>query len=132
MTRSTFLLIIAIYNFILAASMLLMPALALQNYGIPNIDINHSNILQYLGINILGFGFIALIFRNAQDSIILKNYLMIGAVIIALGVVIGLMQAMKSTSEVPVFYYADLVFRAILGFGFFYFWQKVKGTKQID
>lgn len=129
MTRSTFLLIIAIYNFILAASMLLMPAMALQNYGIPNIDINHSNILQYLGVNILGLGFIALIFRNAQDSTTLKNYMMIGAVIIALGIAFGIMQAMKSTSSVPVFYYADLAFRSILGFGFIYFWQQVKMTK---
>ncbi len=129
MTRSTFLLIIAIYNFILGSTMLLMPAMALQNYGIPNIDIDHSNILQYLGINVLGLGFIALIFRNSPDSATLKNYFLIGAVVTGIGVVLGILQAMKSTVVVPVFYYADLAFRAILGFGFLYFWQQIKGSK---
>ncbi len=129
MTRSTFLLITAIYNFILASSMLLLPAMALQNYGIPNIDINHSNILQYLGANVLGFGLIALIFRKAQESSTLKNYLLIGAVVTAIGVVLGILQAIKSTSEVPVFYYADLAFRAILVSGFLYFWQHIKVDK---
>ena len=81
MNKKTFILIVSIYGFLLAVSMLFMPAEAVKYFGGVATDVHQLGLMQNIGMVHLAFNFVGLQTRNSSDNQVVRAYLI--AVMIA-------------------------------------------------
>jgi small basic protein len=124
MSRSLFLLIVGIYAALLATAMLFAPKAALENYGILSVDINHSNLIQFLGVSTGALSGLMLHNRNAPNSFALRSLLLTLAVHSTAGAVLGMYHTYVQHTPSSTFFVVDSVFRLALGAGFLYFYTR--------
>lgn len=124
MSRSLFLLLAGIYSIVLALSMIFAPTAALESYGTGNIDLNHISLMQFLGVANLGFAALALLNRNAPNSVALRNSLLATALVVFGGVVLGLYNAYAMNVPYSTFFIGDTLFRLALGLAILYFYNR--------
>lgn len=126
MSRSIFLLLMAIYSFILAFTMIFLPETTLHNYGLAQADVHHKHLFQYMGISNLGLSVMAFLFRNVPPSDGLRIFLLGGAVIALSAVVLGVVQVVAEPTPPSTFFLADTAFRLTLGLVTLYYWSRAK------
>jgi hypothetical protein len=126
MTRQTFILIVTIYGFLLALSMVFLSADAVKYFGGNPDNIQEVGLMQYLGVAHLGFNFIGLNLRKSTDSQSVRAYL-IGVAIVTFGaLVLALYNVFGKNLPIHPTAYIDWGLWAILGLGALYFWSKEK------
>lgn len=121
-----FLWLMAIYSFILAFTMIILPETTLHNYGLAQADVNHKHLFQYMGISNLGLSVMAFLFRNVPPSDGLRIFLLGGAVIALSAVVLGVVQVVAEPTAPTAFFFADTAFRLTLGLVTLYYWSRAK------
>lgn len=127
MKRSTFLLITSIYGAILATCMVFMPTMTLQSYGVNPPDINHKDLIQYLGEANFGLALMGFLFRNSTETQSVRIFLLGNTVVIFSAVILGVFQVVSRPADsVSNFFYFDTAFRLALGLATLYFWNKEK------
>ncbi len=126
MKREIFILIVTIYGFLLAASMLFLPGEAVKYFGGDSDDFNQLGLMQNIGMVHLAFNFIGFKIRKSADNQAIKAYLVavmiatFGGIILALYNVFGRNLPLHDTA------FLDWGLWAILGIGAFYYWNKTK------
>lgn len=128
MSRSVFLLIVGIYNALLALSMIFMAEPSLKNYGVPAVDLAHISVMQYLGVTNGGLALLCFLNRKAPSSVGLRNTLLTLAVTGLAGIIKGLYDIFVLHPPMSAFFIGDSLFRLVLGLGFVYFYNQE--TKQ--
>jgi len=124
MNRSLFLLITAIYNGLLALSMIFMAGESLKNYGVLTVDLAHISVMQYLGVVNGGLALLAFLNRKAPNSVGLRNALLVFAVIGLAGIGKSLYDIFMLHPPMSGFFIGDTVFRLVLSAGFLYFYNR--------
>lgn len=124
MSRSLFLLIVGIYNALLAVSMLFMAGESLKNYGVPTVDLAHISVMQYLGVENGGLALLAFLNRKAPNSVGLRNALLMLAMTGLAGIVKGLYDIFILHPPMSAFFIGDTVFRLALSAGLLYFYNR--------
>ncbi|MCY7350131.1 MAG: hypothetical protein LH606_05630 [Cytophagaceae bacterium] len=125
MSRSTFILLLSIYGFLLAAGMLFAPAALLAGYGQPRVDNTHVAIFQFLGIANLGLNIIGLLVRNAEPSPGLRAYLAGTTITLFGGVVLGVYHVLAGIAPADPTFLIDTGWRFLLGVGAGYYLVKL-------
>ncbi len=126
MTRKTFILIVTIYGFLLAISMLFLPADAVKYFGGNPDNLQETGLMQYLGMSNLGFNIIGLQMRKSADSQLVKAYFLALAVVTFGALGIALFGVFAKGLPIHSTAYFDWSLWAILGIGALYFWNKEK------
>lgn len=126
MSRSMFILLTAIYSFILAFSMIFLPETTLHNYGLAQVDVNHKHLFQYMGISNFGLGVMGFLFRNVPPSEGLRIFLLGSATLVLSAAVLGVVQVFTDPTEASTFFLVDTAFRLALGLITLYYWSKAK------
>ena len=124
MSRSLFLLILGIYGVLLALLMVFFAKSALESYGAPTDDLSHISTMQFLGVANIGFAVLALLNRNAPNSIALRNSLLASAIVVFGGVLKGLYDLFVLHPPMSAFFIGDTVFRLLVGLGLVYFYNR--------
>lgn len=124
MSRSLFLLILGIYGVLSALSMVFFAKSALESYGAPTDDLSHISTMQFLGVANIGFAVLALLNRNAPNSIALRNGLLASAIVVFGGVLKGLYDLFVLHPPMSAFFIGDTVFRLLVGLGLVYFYNR--------
>ncbi len=128
MSRSVFLLLAGVYSTLLTLSMVFAPEASLLNYGVPRVDLNHISIMQFLGLCNGGFALLALLSRNAPTSVSLCTILLVEAVVLLAGVLLGVYHSVALHVPMSAFFVGDSIFRLALGLVFLYVYNRE--TKQ--
>lgn len=121
MPRSTFILLLSMYGFLLAIGMLFAPVALLAGYGQPRVDNVHIAIFQFLGIANLALNTIGLMVRNAEPSPGLRAYLTGVAVSLFGGVALGVYQVLAGIAPADPTFLIDTGWRFLLGLGAAYY-----------
>jgi hypothetical protein len=118
---STFLIILAIYGFLTGGMMLFNSVGSLHDYGVPQTDVYHIVLFQYLGISNLGMALIVFLCRNLSDMEGIQKILIgYGAIAVA-GVVLGCYNVFGVGIPASSFFYIDMLMRLVEGLACFYF-----------
>ncbi len=120
MSRSVILLIAAIYNGILALTMIFMAEPALKTYGVPTVDLAHISVMQYLGVVNGGLALLAFSNRNAPNSVGLRNALLVIGLIGLVGVAKGMYDIFVLHPPMSLFFIGDTIFRLLLALAVLY------------
>lgn len=131
MTRSLFLLISGIYSALLSLTMLFFAKSALESYGAPTNDLSHISTMQFLGVANIGFAVLALLNRNAPNSVALRNSLLATAIVVFGGVLKGMYDVFVLHPPMNGFFIGDTVFRLLLGLGLVYFYNRETKLAQV-
>ena len=126
MTRSTFILIVTIYEFLLGFVLLFLPEFAVSNYaGNPN-NVHETSTMRFVGALQIGFNFIGLAIRTSADTKVVRAYLLGTGFIFLASLAIGLYYVL--TNQVPFLTsnWLDVAAWTSLGLGCLYFWNKEK------
>lgn len=132
MSRSVFLLIVGIYNALLALSMIFMAEPSLKNYGVPAVDLAHISVMQYLGVTNGGLAILCFLNRNAPNSVGLRNALLMLAITGLAGIVKGLYDLFILHPPMSAFFVGDTVFRLALSAGLLYFYNRETKLTQAE
>lgn len=124
MSRSLFLLILGIYDALLALSMIFMAEPSLKNYGAPTVDLTHIAVMQYLGTSTAALALLCFLSRNAPNSVGLRNSLLVIGVTGLAGVLKGLYDIFVLHPPISPFFIGDTVLRLALALGVFYFYNR--------
>ena len=124
MSRSVFLLIVGIYNALLALSMIFMAEPSLKNYGVPAVNLAHISVMQYLGVTNGGLAILCFLNRNAPNSVGLRNGLLMLAVTGLAGIAKGAYDIFVLHPPMSAFFIGDTVFRLALSVGLLYFYNR--------
>lgn len=124
MSRSVFLLIVGVYNALLALSMIFMAEPSLKNYGVPAVDLAHISVMQYLGVTNGGLAILCFLNRNAPNSVGLQNALLMLAITGLAGIVKGLYDIFVLHPPMSAFFIGDTVLRLALSVGLLYFYNR--------
>ncbi len=123
MSRPVFLLIVGIYNALLALSMIFMAEPSLKNYGVPAVDLAHISVMQYLGVTNGGLAILCFLNRNVPNSAGLQNALLMLALTGLAGIIKGLYDIFVLHPPMSTFFIGDTVFRLALSLGLLYFYN---------
>jgi uncharacterized membrane protein len=124
MSRSLFLLLVGLYAALIAVAMIFAPEAALNNYGIPTVDVNHIDLIQFLGVSTGALSGLMLHNRNAPNSFALRSLLLVLAVSSVAGAVLGIYHTYVQHTPSSTFFVVDSLFRLALGAGFLYFYTR--------
>jgi uncharacterized membrane protein YsdA (DUF1294 family) len=124
MSRSLFLLLVGLYAALIAVAMIFAPEAALKNYGIPTVDVNHIDLIQFLGGSTGALSGLMLHNRTAPNSFALRSLLLVLAVHSVAGAVLGMYHTYVQHTPSSTFFVVDSLFRLALGAGFLYFYTR--------
>jgi hypothetical protein len=124
MSRSILLLIIGIHGSLLAVGMIFATELSLKLYGVPQVDVSHISTMQYLGVSTGCFALLALLNRNAPNSVSLRTLLQVMALLLLAGIVLGVYQAYLLHTPFSGFFVGDSLFRLAMGVGLLYCYNR--------
>lgn len=124
MSRSLFLLLAGIYGLLLFLAMVFATTPTLQNYGVPNVDLNHISVMQFLGVSTGALALLLVLNRNAPNTYTLRTLLLAQALYILAGVVLGVYHVYGLNVPSSSFFIGDSIFRLLLGLGFAYFYSR--------
>jgi len=124
MNRSLFLLVSGTYGILLFLAMVFATTPTLQNYGVPNVDLNHLSLMQFLGISTGALALLLVLNRNAPNTYTLRTLLLAQALYILAGVVLGVYHVYVLNVPTSAFFVGDSLFRLALGLGFLYFYNR--------
>ena len=124
MTRSLFLLLSGIYSSLLAVVMVFATKAALNNYGVPTVDVTHISVMQFLGVATGAFGLLSLLNRRAPNSFSLRTILLAQGYVSLAGVMLGIYHVYVLHVPFSAFFVGDTLFRLALGLGFVYFYKR--------
>jgi hypothetical protein len=126
MTRSTFILIICLYGFLLGVVMLFLPAVAVSQYGGNASNMHGTSTMQFFGVLHLSYNFVVLAIRKSADTAVVKSYLLGVAFVCFASFGLGLYYI--STGQLPWrnSYVVDCILWLSMGTGSLYFWNKEK------
>lgn len=124
MSRSLFMLLAGAYGMLLFVAMVFATTPTLQNYGAPDVDLNHISIMQFLGVSTGALAFLLVLNRNAPNTYTLRTLLLAQALYILAGVVLGIYHVYVLGVPSSAFFIGDSLFRLALGLGFAYFYNQ--------
>lgn len=121
MARSTFILIISIYGFLLGIFMLLAPSFTLSYFGRDPGDIYQVSWLGFFGALHIAFNYVGISLRKSGNSTIIKAYLT--SVTFLLFVSAGLALYGTNVRGIPqhATFFFDIGLWIVLGVGGLYF-----------
>ena len=131
MSRSLFLLILGIYDALLALTMIFMAEPSLKNYGAPTVDLTHISVMQYLGTTTGSVALLCFLSRNAPNSVGLRNSLLVIGVVGFSGILKGLYDIFVLHPPMSAFFIGDTVLRLVLALGVFYFYNQETKLAQV-
>ncbi|MBC7572071.1 MAG: hypothetical protein H7319_20440 [Spirosoma sp.] len=129
MSRSLFLLLSGAYGILLFLAMVFATTPTLQNYGVPDVDLNHISIMQFLGVSTGALALLLVLNRNAPNTYTLRTLLLAQALYILAGVLLGVYHVYVLNVPNSTFFVVDSLFRLALGLGFLYFYNRE--TRQV-
>ncbi len=124
MSRSLLLLIVGIYDTLLAVTMIFMAEPSLKNYGAPTVDLTHISVMQYLGTSTAAVALLCFLSRNAPNSVGLRNSLLVIGLTGLFGIVKGLYDIFVLHPPMSAFFIGDTVLRLALALGVLYFYNQ--------
>lgn len=132
MTRSLFLLIVGIYDALLALTMIFMAEPSLINYGAVSVDLTHIAVMQYLGTSTAALAVLCFLSRNAPNSVGLRNSLLVIGLTGSLGIIKGMYDIFVLHPPMSAFFIGDTALRLALALGVFYFYNKESKAAQAE
>lgn len=129
MSRSLFLLLSGVYGILLFLAMVFATTPTLQSYGVPNVDLNHISIMQFLGVSTGALALLLVLNRNAPNTYTLRTLLLAQTLYILAGVLLGVYHVYALNVPNNAFFVGDSLFRLALGLGFLYFYNRE--TRQV-
>jgi flagellin-like protein len=124
MNRSLFMLLSGIYGLLLFIAMVFATIPTLQNYGVPNVDLSHISIMQFLGVSTGALALLLVLNRNAPNAYTLQTLLLAQGVYILTGVLLGVYHVYALNVPNSTFFVVDSLFRLALGLGFLYYYHQ--------
>lgn len=124
MKRSTFILIVCIYGFLLGLTMVLATKSTVAFFGGDPENFREVSIMRFFGILHLGFNFVALSIRNSLDTIVVKAFLLAIAFVLFASLSNGLYNVFGMGLAQNQSFWFDNALWAALGLGSIYFYSK--------
>ncbi len=116
-------LLAGVYGILLFMAMVFATTLTLQSYGVPDANLNHISIMQFLGVSTGALALLLVLNRNATNTYTLRTLLLAQALYILAGVVLGVYHVYGLNVPNSTFFVVDSLFRLALGLGFLYFYN---------
>ena len=124
MKRSTFILIVCIYGFLLGLAMVLATKSTVAFFGGDPENFHEVSIMRFFGILHLGFNFVALSIRNSLDTKVVKAFLLAIAFVLFASLSNGLYNVFGMGLAQNQSFWFDNALWALLGLGSIYFYSK--------
>lgn len=121
MTRSTFILIICIYGFLLGFVMLFLPGFAVAQYGGNPNNMHETSTMQFFGVLHLSYNFVVLAIRKSADVAVVRSYLLGTAFVCFASLGLGTYYIGSGQLPWSNSYMVDLVLWVTLGAGCLYY-----------
>ncbi len=123
MSRSLFMSLAGVYGILLFIAMVFATTPTLQSYGVPDANLNHISIMQFLGVSTGALALLLVLNRNAPNTYTLRTLLLAQALYIVAGVLLGVYHVYALNVPSSTFFVVDSLFRLALGLGFLYFYN---------
>ncbi len=124
MKRSTFILIVCIYGFLLGIAMVLATKSTVAFFGGDPENFHEVSIMRFFGILHLGFNFVALSIRNSLDTKVVKAFLLAIAFVLVASLSNSLYNVFGMGLAQNQSFWFDNGLWALLGIGSIYYYSK--------